>query len=122
MRGKGARSLLWQPDQEPFRLLFLPIVGYLLLYSLLAHKVNVVDGEKSLSDARLHPSASFYIFTFFPRIHTSIRHGVRSIPSCTHVYKHMDTQTKQQELRFIFPAIPVLNLLAALGLAKLYRR
>lgn len=34
----------------------------------------------------------------------------------------MDTQTKRQELRFIFPAIPVLNLLAALGLAKLYRR
>lgn len=39
MRGKGARSLLWQPDPEPFRLIFLPVVAYLCLYSLLAHKV-----------------------------------------------------------------------------------
>ena len=27
-----------------------------------------------------------------------------------------------QELRFIFPAIPMLNIVAALGLAKLHRR
>jgi len=40
MRGKGARSLLWQPDSEPLRLLFLPTLAYLLLYSLLPHKVS----------------------------------------------------------------------------------